>query len=1838
MDAGHDVRVFINWDEPQLVEQPDDGLSKNGLPKAKDALVAVANGLLTTDMFDDAILVAVQPAAQGPFDHLATVAATEESNECDDPREVVEETRDYSTPVAANDTLPVDETEEAMIVAPLVVEAEAAMRSLIVSLSNENVCSNILARRDCSTASSMRGLLLGRSKTDGASWDELWIARLQHQIPYISVTFDDSTGVVSGISFKPRDEVPITVTEAVDRLTKATEVIVQSLIPALRIKMLHKDGSFRRTLVEHMFNLQRKTTPVYYSTISVDYGSHCMLIQNCLENAVKKSSCGKKDALKAHLQMTKDKALSTDVLSNLNSMTEGFGQFLETRLSAQPCYLDLLTPGSVPVNTATTGPGSVSCPSRLSVSGTPKIRTYQITPIATSKTPGGFRVWVIDDPISPRFKERLIARLNELSFMVGVGGKSGAYVRNASTCTTMPTPVVIGGDIVYASEPASAIELEILSIANKIAAMQYDYVKTLVGRDYKVTFHCNLIHTVVGSLLKSMYAPHSDYGQLLCTAENSTAYQHVEDNKWLPKRDEMQVITLVISNSSLPTSTELVYSQGSSQLVSIPLNSCCIHIQGPGSQQSGIKHAARVKGSTAVDDGRVWRASITLRFSVGRVAEPNTFRILLGEMLLQSVPPPPSEWISSYDTKNVIDLLTSFEHVDSPGKYDDDNNRVDTNEHMPQLKKAPSGITNIDSMIGKNRTTQCGFQLVGVNSDRFPQLPAKTFHSLTHSDRVSVIQCAGSVAEEMSSAMATRLLLKRGYLVQIQEENGCLIPVMHTVPINSKEPNSTQQRVLPIPGKRYRSSAVCADARLNQGSRSHQIISNHIGSHRVMIISKGYKNDFGKVIKSLASMDNWEQGNYVGQLYDKDSPGSITIYGSGGAPNLPGAYAPTAKANSRDEPSLTFPLCQSTRSHVNSALIDMTARNEVVTVYVNESMFLPYGLQKKRASSNRGPPRKAQSARANHAPGSTVKSKCVTRGSTVTKRRRLPMSRRIGTNPNVCRCLGAFEMHSLVYQRDSAEEIRRSQSEQGQKLNLFSRFKEVPYLRFHLHPLLDNDSVNRLATDPTTAARMKLLTIPRICDDEVNVYVSTDWMRNILSMDGDIPIMRDDLIEHFIESGGLYKFGYELGHHNNRQLGENGSRIRMGIYGEDEEQMNDADSQVIDHCLLENCGMGDKIMTRASGRSLVHGRMDNESYSMQDDTTVTSSSTCASEGLVGHGRKGNESYSMQDDATSTYARASWQPPTHGNVCDSNGERNNSSAESSDVDDIDWMDARSNASADDYGTPDKHSTTISTVSRLRTKSDCDSDENSSDCDSEENSSETGTDDSGSRLDEDVTDENTDLNRDGRSTDTFQEMDTNEEQGGVQLGNGWTAHLSTTKAAAKRRRKQGTIASLGDLLAAMRICQYSGANRYLCRNLVYIGKHRCASPLDGTKAPLPSVFVFRPMPMPNRAMDGIAMCLQEDAMSMGILKQSSTSCFGHDRVKRPFLHDELIQITFKAIVLRFTGRLLPHSLYAKKCGKKTWCPGVTDVEEYLTFMKKTLPPTNENGSISQWLSEQHLHSIPLSTKNFGFFSRFLRAVVLLLPDVVMQMMSVTNTREQAVILLGDHLKSCCVSSKQDGNLVFLAQQIVADVEEIFDFPYGPVTAEGMKSGSGSFQGYEMMRNGDLTTADFSTVLSSVVSYFEQRCSDEDLMILGYRRVGDVAPIVMLRNVVNGRPFNYTDAEHFLCKGWIIAKYTFPQNTASVQPISSRPHCHPIKIVDSVTFQLPNVTAIMNDIIDSFEAMSDRGYDTPQFCLMAGETGQHVRHDRLHSATDDTQTDDSRKPAARVTSPTSSKRSSG
>ena len=956
----------------------------------------------------------------------------------------------------------------------------------------------------------------------------------------------------------------------------------------------------------------------------------------------------------------------------------------------------------------------------------------------------------------------------------------------------------------------------------------------------------------------------------------------------------------------------------------------------------------------------IWRAAITLRFSIGRIKQPDIFKKLLGEMLLRSEPPLPAEWISLYDKKGgVIDRVTSYEvavgcDVDSETvipRHQSTEAIKEADQHQdPHEKPAPN----------KSVRPSNDRPLVDISkapsSDRFVQLPAVTFHSLSCTERTSVIQCGGSLPQELSRANAARYLFKKGYLLQITDDTECVVPTLHSVPageIGSVSLSSVSRNLsIPIPGRRFNLSAICADGGLKHTNRAHPIYSGQQGTQRVMILSNGYKNHRDSILSYLAALDKWELGGCKDPLFGSDTPsvikdeppGTIIVYGSGGAPEVPGSYAPSANGNHRNEPSIIFPLSQSPTCPLNTELKRMTEMNEVVTVYVNEYMFLRHEPE--------------------HDRDKTVKDRTVD-GTTATVKRRtkvtrnLPLSRKRKSDPSHCRCLGSFEMHSYSLRSDSSQEVIQSQRLYSTDLQLLSRFREVPYYRFVLRPLLDNDSINQLVH--CGSASMKLIKVPCSSTDPIKIYVSTESMSQGLDLSGDRPLMREDIVQRYIEDGGLCKFGYELA---------------------------DVDENVL--------------------------------------------------------RDKNDSAERE------------------------------------IDDV-------------------------------------------------------------------------LHR-------------------------------------------GMNTSLPDLVKALVLCQYSGAARYMGQSLVNIDGQRYATPLTTTKCALPSVFQYRPMPMPNRAMDGIAMCLREDARRSQLFDTVQSSEYLPRKVVKAIDHDDLLRITFKAIVLRFTGRISPHRLYAKHYGKSSWFPEITDLKDYLDFMNKTLPPTEDSSSsIARWISEQHAHSIPDGTKFFSFFSDFLNAVAKGLPDVVKQMVTQSSARSRAVVQLSDLLRTCCVTSRQNGNFLFLSQQIIADVEEIFDFPFGPVVAEGMISGSGSLQGYHMLNNGGLKSPSFAATLSTIVSYFEQSANEVDLTILGYLRAvkGGKTSVV---NAVNDRPFNATDAEHFLCKCWIIAKYTLPHYANSVQPLSSKPHCHPLKKGES-TMQLTAMNSIMEEVIASFEA-SDRKKD-PVFCLMARES---------------------------------------
>jgi hypothetical protein len=201
-----------------------------------------------------------------------------------------------------------------------------------------------------------------------------------------------------------------------------------------------------------------------------------------------------------------------------------------------------------------------------------------------------------------------------------------------------------------------------------------------------------------------------------------------------------------------------------------------------------------------------------------------------------------------------------------------------------------------------------------------------------------------------------------------------------------------------------------------------------------------------------------------------------------------------------------------------------------------------------------------------------------------------------------------------------------------------------------------------------------------------------------------------------------------------------------------------------------------------------------------------------------------------------------------------------------------------------------------------------------------------------------------------------------------------------------------------------------------------------------------------------------------------------------------------------------------------------------------------------------------------------------------------------RAKSVLLLNSLLSSCC-GYDETGHLHFLSQQIVADVEELFDDPFGKVVTKGIIAGNGGEHGFSMLKNGGQAET-LEEALDVVINYVYEVAPKEYLEMLGYKkRVFKGSTTVT--NMVNGRPFNASDAEHFLCKVWLIAKYTTPHYCSSKQPVGTKPHCHPMKLKNWKMI-CPQINMCMERALELYKK-NRSSIKVPAFCLMSNEEQQ-------------------------------------
>lgn len=414
--------------------------------------------------------------------------------------------------------------------------------------------------------------------------------------------------------------------------------------------------------------------------------------------------------------------------------------------------------------------------------------------------------------------------------------------------------------------------------------------------------------------------------------------------------------------------------------------------------------------------------------------------------------------------------------------------------------------------------------------------------------------------------------------------------------------------------------------------------------------------------------------------------------------------------------------------------------------------------------------------------------------------------------------------------------------------------------------------------------------------------------------------------------------------------------------------------------------------------------------------------------------------------------------------------------------------------------------------------------------------------------------------------------------------------------KIRTKRGISVCLHDMVKGVLLNSASGALRYQRQCLVKYKGVDHGQPLP-TKT-LPSIFRQHPTPMSNRTLDVLNVVQRKIAITSSVFTRCKTAT---DKriVYEPNFRADLIQSLFTSLLLRFTGRTHAFHNFALQMEMEIEIPLINDIEGFLAYMERTVD-SKPSGSLSIWTSQQHAMSIPQDIKKFAGFSKFIRSAAKHLPDEVDYLLNKADTsRSEAIIHLRNKLFEWC-NNAPHGHLQFLAQQILADVEELFVDPFGPVVAKNVIAGPGGKAGHVMLRNGGSVNS-FSNALDVIIKYMVDEAHPIWLELAGYKRIRKGVVV----NILNGRPFNATDAEHFLCKAWVAAKLTLGHYRNSLRPNSTKPHCHPM--IQEVEDE--SLSKIMDDIVRAYEECLESNPDdsaeqvttvltAPNFCLLPGE----------------------------------------
>ena len=223
--------------------------------------------------------------------------------------------------------------------------------------------------------------------------------------------------------------------------------------------------------------------------------------------------------------------------------------------------------------------------------------------------------------------------------------------------------------------------------------------------------------------------------------------------------------------------------------------------------------------------------------------------------------------------------------------------------------------------------------------------------------------------------------------------------------------------------------------------------------------------------------------------------------------------------------------------------------------------------------------------------------------------------------------------------------------------------------------------------------------------------------------------------------------------------------------------------------------------------------------------------------------------------------------------------------------------------------------------------------------------------------------------------------------------------------------------------------------------------------------------------------------------------------------------------------------------------------------------------EGTNFSNWHSQQFQDKIP--SLSFEQFSQLLSRMAAVLRFTWSRILRDNKLCNRRYCLYTQLRRIFQEQFGSDKSVDFLCSIVLADVEEVYLEPFGSSSRmSSITSGYGSKQGVELLGLHKLDEA-----ISAVTKEVKNLSADE-LRVLGLYKGADQK----IRNVF-GREFMECDAEHMICKVYIILVSRHPSRLLSL-PSPGRAHAHPL--VDGRDFW-PTITCkVFEDMVSAFIAL--------------------------------------------------------